>query len=119
MPRREPIKAGMSWQAKSYPHTDTLSFRRAARRPCGAVGSPAFRLAGAGERARTAANAASNASTRPSITRTNSAMMIEEMMLLDTTHDREFELGCRNAATLIPAHSNRMRAQLRCKHAAL
>jgi hypothetical protein len=34
------------------------------------------------------------------ITRTNSNMMIEEMMLLDTTHDREFELGCRNAATL-------------------
>jgi hypothetical protein len=26
--------------------------------------------------------------------------MIEEMMLLDTTHDREFELDCHNAATL-------------------
>jgi hypothetical protein len=34
------------------------------------------------------------------ITRANSDVMIEEMMLLDTTHDRKFELGCQNAATL-------------------
>lgn len=27
-------------------------------------------------------------------------MMIEELLLLGTTHDREFELGCHNAATL-------------------
>ena len=34
------------------------------------------------------------------ITRTNSDMMIEEMMLLDRTHDQKFELGCHNAAAL-------------------